>query len=66
LTQGLAFGVVNGAWAVGNSVGPSVGGALADLAGDALPFLLCAAICAATLPLLMRSGTHMERVPETP
>jgi MFS family permease len=65
LTQGLAFGVVNGAWAVGNSVGPSVGGALADAAGDALPFLLCAAICAATLPLLLRSGTPLERLPET-
>jgi MFS family permease len=64
LTQGLAFGVVNGAWAVGNSVGPSVGGALADVSGDALPFLLCAAICAATLPLLLRPGTRLGRVPE--
>ncbi len=64
LTQGLAFGVVNGAWAIGNSVGPSVGGALADAAGDALAFLACAAVCAATLPLLLRSGTPPERVPE--
>ena len=66
LTQGLAFGVVNGAWAMGNAVGPSVGGALADAAGDALPFLLCAGVCALTLPLLVRSGTRLERVPETP
>jgi MFS family permease len=64
LTQGLAFGVVNGAWAVGNAVGPSVGGALADIAGDALPFLLCAGICAVTLPLLLRAGTRLQRVPE--
>jgi MFS family permease len=66
LTQGLAFGVVNGAWAVGNAVGPSVGGGLADAAGDALPFLLCAGICALSLPLLVRSGTRLERVPDTP
>jgi MFS family permease len=66
LTQGLAFGVVNGAWAVGNAVGPSVGGGIADAVGDAVPFLLCAAICAATLPLLLRAGTQLRRVPETP
>lgn len=66
LTQGLAFGVVNGAWAVGNSVGPGAGGALAGAFGDALPYLLCAGICALTVPLLLRSGTRIDRVPETP
>jgi MFS family permease len=66
LTQGLAFGVVNGAWAVGNAVGPSIGGGLADLAGDAVPFLLSAAVCAATLAVLRRAGTHFRRVPEMP
>ncbi len=37
LAQGLAFGLMNAAWGGGNSVGPALGGALADVAGDALP-----------------------------
>jgi MFS family permease len=48
ITQGLVFGVMNGAWAVGNVVGPALGGALAESAGDALSYLLLAAICLAT------------------
>ena len=65
LTQGLAFGVVNGAWALGNAVGPSVGGGLADVAGDALPWLLCAAICLGTFVVLRRAGTRIAGVPES-
>ena len=38
LAQGLAFGVMNTAWALGEVVGPSAGGALADSAGDAVPY----------------------------
>jgi MFS family permease len=64
LTQGLAFGVVNAAWALGNAIGPSVGGRLADAVGDAVPFLLCAGVCAATLVGLRRAGTQVRRVPE--
>ena len=41
--QGLAFGVMNTAWASGLWSGPTVGGALADALGDAAPYLLCAA-----------------------
>ena len=37
LAQGLAFGMMNTAWAVGALVGPSVGGALAQLQGDPRP-----------------------------
>ena len=51
LAQGLGFGIMNSAWAVGNLVGPSVGGALADAAGDALPYLLAAGLCLLTLAL---------------
>jgi MFS family permease len=51
LAQGLAFGLMNACWAMGNAAGPAAGGALADAAGDALPFLLLAAICVATLAL---------------
>ncbi|MGH3130908.1 MAG: MFS transporter, partial [Gaiellaceae bacterium] len=49
LAQGLAFGLMNACWAIGNAVGPSAGGFLAEHASDALPFLLAAAICLVTL-----------------
>jgi MFS family permease len=49
ISAALAFGAMNGAWAAGNVVGPAVGGWLAELAGDALPYLLLAAICLASL-----------------
>jgi MFS family permease len=68
VAQGLAFGLMNGAWAVGAVIGPAAGGALAQRAGDALAFTLLAVICAATLaatrfrPTL---GTPRERVPES-
>jgi len=49
IAPGLAFGVMNGAWAAGNVVGPALGGGLAEAAGDALPYLLLAAVCLLTL-----------------
>jgi MFS family permease len=49
IAPGLVFGVMNGAWAAGNVVGPAAGGALAQLAGDSLPYLLLAALCLLTL-----------------
>jgi MFS family permease len=49
LAQGLGFGIMNSAWAAGNLMGPSLGGALADAFGDAVPYLLAAALCLATL-----------------
>jgi MFS family permease len=49
LAQGLAFGIMNTAWAVGALVGPTLGGALGDAQGDAAPYLLGAALCALTL-----------------
>jgi MFS family permease len=49
IAQGLVFGVMNGAWAVGNVIGPAAGGALAGSAGDALSYLLLAGICLGTL-----------------
>lgn len=49
LAQGLAFGVMNTAWAVGELLGPAAGGALAEAVGDAAPYLVGAALCAATL-----------------
>ena len=52
LAQGLAFGVMNTAWAAGALVGPTVGGGLADVLGDAAPYLLCSFLCAATLAMI--------------
>ena len=49
LAQGIAFGVMNAAWAAGNGVGPALGGTLAQLGGDVVPYLLTAALCLATL-----------------
>jgi predicted MFS family arabinose efflux permease len=64
LAQGLAFGLMNAAWGAGNAVGPSLGGALADAGGDALPFSLAALLCAGTL-LFLLLGTRDLRVPES-
>ena len=66
LAQGLAFGLMNAAWGVGNTLGPAAGGALADAAGDALPYALVAVICALTLLGLQSLGTRPVRVPENP
>jgi MFS family permease len=51
IAAGLAFGAMNGAWAAGNVVGPAAGGWLAELGGDALPYLLLSVVCACTLVL---------------
>jgi len=66
LAQGLAFGLMNAAWGGGNALGPPVGGALADAAGDALPYALAAVICAGTLVFVLFSGTRGLQVPENP
>jgi MFS family permease len=56
IAAALVFGAMNGAWAAGNVVGPAVGGWLAELAGDTLPYLLLAAICFATLAFTVSSA----------
>jgi MFS family permease len=66
LAQGLAFGLMNAAWGTGNAVGPSLGGALADAAGDALPYGLMGLVCASTLVAVLSLGTRVVRVPENP
>lgn len=55
LAQGLAFGLINAAWAAGNSAGPAAGGALASLAGDATPYLIMAGACLVTLVAVERT-----------
>jgi MFS family permease len=56
LAQGLAFGLMNAAWAVGAVVGPAAAGAVASATGDWVPFLLAAALCAGTLAATRRSN----------
>jgi MFS family permease len=57
LAQALTFGVMNAAWAVGNAIGPAAGGGLAQLTSDAVPYLVCAGLCAATLAVFGGSLT---------
>jgi MFS family permease len=49
LPQGMAFGVMNAAWASGALIGPAVGGAVAAATGDVVPYLVSALLCAAAL-----------------
>ena len=56
LAQGLAFGILNTAWAAGAMVGPALGGTLADGLGDAAPYLLVTALCAGTLLAVSRES----------
>ena len=56
LAQGLGFGIMNTAWALGNMTGPVAGGALADAAGDALPYLLAAGLCLLTLAVSVHAA----------
>ena len=56
LSQGLGFGIMNSAWALGNLTGPAAGGALAEAFGDAAPYLLAGTLCVATLVAAQRSA----------
>jgi MFS family permease len=52
LDYGFAFALTNMAWAPGQLGGSALGGAIAGLAGDAVPYLCLAVICLASLALL--------------
>jgi MFS family permease len=60
LAQGLAFGVMNTAWALGEVIGPSAGGTLADSAGDAAPYLVGACLCGLTLAATYRVAGKVQ------
>lgn len=55
MPQTLGFGVMNTSWAFGAMAGPAVGGALATVAGDALPYVVCAGLAVVTLLLSGRA-----------
>jgi MFS family permease len=54
LAQGMAFGLMNAAWALGALVGPAAGGAIAAASGDVAPFLISAALCGTALVVVRR------------
>jgi MFS family permease len=54
LAHGMAFGMMNAAWALGAMIGPAAAGALAEVAGENLPLALAAAACATALWTLIR------------
>ena len=62
IAQGLSFGVMNAAWAIGNAVGPAAGGALAEISTDAVPYLAGAAICVLSLVAMRNLGRERARV----
>jgi MFS family permease len=55
LAQGMAFGLMNAAWAMGALIGPAAGGAVAAATGDVIPFLVSAGLCAAALAVVRRA-----------
>ena len=57
LAQGMAFGVMNAAWALGAVVGPAAAGAIADATGDWIPYVLTAAACVVALAAARRGGS---------
>ena len=55
LGYGYAFALISLAWAPGQALGSSGGGALAELTSDAVPYLLLAAACLITFVMLWPS-----------
>jgi len=54
LDQAVAFAITNFAWASGYAVGAPLGGALADLGGDAVSYFVLTGVCSVTLALVGR------------
>jgi MFS family permease len=63
LAQGMAFGLMNAAWAIGALVGPAAGGAVAAATGDVVPYLVSAGFCAAALAAVRHAR---QRTPARP
>jgi len=54
IAQGFAFALTNLAWGAGQALGDAGSARLAEAAGDHVPYLVLAAICAATFAVLVR------------
>ena len=55
--QAAGFGLMSAAWPPGFAVGAAAGGTLAGATRDAWPYLLAAAACLLSLPLLGRAAS---------
>jgi MFS family permease len=65
LAQGMAFGMMNAAWALGAMAGPAAGGAIAGAIGERAPFIIVAIACMAVLSLIgVRSPTVRAQEPD--
>ena len=65
LPQGMAFGLMNAAWALGALLGPLAGGAIAAASGDVAPFLVSAGVCAGTLVVVRLRAPAARPRPES-
>jgi predicted MFS family arabinose efflux permease len=52
IAQGFAFALSNLGWSIGQTVGATASARLADATSDAVPYLLLAGVCVATLAVL--------------
>ncbi len=67
LAQGMGFGLMNAAWALGAVTGPAAAGAIASATGDWIPFVLAATVCAGTLAVVrVRSVREPGRYAQSP
>ena len=55
LGYGYAFALISLAWAPGQALGSSGGGALAEVTSDAIPYLLLSGACLITFVMLWPS-----------
>lgn len=55
IEQGMAFALMNLAWAIGQTTGSSLSARVADAAGDRVPYLALAGVCAVTFAVLRRA-----------
>jgi MFS family permease len=60
LHQGLAFGLANLAWALGQSIAASASGAIAEVTSDFVPYALLAFACLVTLILMRGRRSSQE------
>lgn len=65
LNQGIAFAVSNLAWAAGQSVASSAGGALAQATSDVVPYALLAVACVGTA-VVLRGSRRASTSPARP
>jgi len=55
IEQGMAFALMNLAWAIGQTTGAAASARVADALGDQVPYLALAAVCALTFVALRRT-----------